>query len=80
MVQTTLAGCMGVQAFQFVKGHLPKFDDESAKAWLYGKLLVALLTEKIVRHVRTLSPWGHDMQAQHMEALQVRPQPSHTRD
>ena len=24
-------------------GHLPKYDDDSAKAWLYGKLLVALL-------------------------------------
>ena len=44
-------------------GHLPKSDAESAKAWLYGKLLVALLTEKIVRHARTLSPWGYDIQA-----------------
>ena len=62
-------------------GHLPKFDDESAKAWLYGKLLVALLTEKIVRHARTLSPWGYSVQAyaQHMEGIQVRPKPSRTR-
>ena len=30
-------------------GHLPKHDDESAKAWLYGKLLVALLVEKLTR-------------------------------
>ncbi len=59
-------------------GHLPKFDDESAKAWLYGKLLVALLTEKIVRHARTLSPWGYDVRAhaQYMEGIQIRPQPS----
>ncbi len=31
-------------------GHLPKYDDESAKAWLYGKLLVALLVEKLIHH------------------------------
>ena len=59
-------------------GHLPKFDDDSARAWLYGKLLIALLTEKIVRHARTLSPWGYDMQAyvQYVEGLQVRAKPS----
>ena len=27
-------------------GHLPKFDDDSARVWLYGKLLIVLLTEK----------------------------------
>ena len=39
-------------------GHLPKRDDESAKAWLYGKLLVALLVEKLIRHASAISPWG----------------------
>ncbi len=48
-------------------GHLPKSDEESAKAWLYGKLLVALLTEKIVRHARTFSPWGYRIPAQSLE-------------
>lgn len=48
-------------------GHLPKSDEESAKAWLYGKLLVALLTEKIVRHARTFSPWGYRISAQSLE-------------
>ena len=42
-------------------GHLPKYDDESAKAWLYGKLLVALLVEKVVRHALAISPWGFDV-------------------
>ncbi len=42
-------------------GHLPKHDDESAKAWLYGKLLVALLGEKVVRHAMAVSPWGYDV-------------------
>ena len=41
-------------------GHLPKHDEQSARAWLYGKLLVALLTEKLVQHANALSPWGCD--------------------
>ena len=40
-------------------GHLPKHDDESAKAWLYGKLLVALLIEKLINHAESISPWGY---------------------
>ena len=40
-------------------GHLPKYDEESAKAWLYGKLFVALLTEKLIHHARAVSPWGY---------------------
>jgi len=40
-------------------GHLPKYDDESSRAWLYGKLLVALLTEKLARIGRDFSPWGY---------------------
>lgn len=39
-------------------GHLPKYDDQSSRAWLYGKLFVALLTQKLVRIGRELSPWG----------------------
>jgi hypothetical protein len=42
-------------------GHLPKHDQESSQAWLYGKLFVALLTEKIIGHARTLSPWGYEL-------------------
>jgi len=36
--------------------HLPKADAQSARAWLYGKLFVVLLTEQVMRHGRTLSP------------------------
>lgn len=39
-------------------GHLPKKDPASSRAWLYGKLLIALLTEKMQRHAAALSPWG----------------------
>jgi hypothetical protein len=40
-------------------GHLPKHDDASSRAWLYGKLLVALLTEKIISTAESVSPWGY---------------------
>jgi hypothetical protein len=42
-------------------GHLPKHDQDSAKAWLYGKLFVALLTEKLIQHARVFSPWGYPL-------------------
>jgi len=45
-------------------GHLPKYDQESAKAWLYGKLFVALLTEKLIQQASALSPWGYSVQIQ----------------
>jgi hypothetical protein len=40
-------------------GHVPKLDDGSSRAWLYGKLLVALLTEKLARVGSAISPWGY---------------------
>jgi hypothetical protein len=40
-------------------GHLPKSDEESSRAWLYGKLFVALLTQKLIRIGRDISPWGY---------------------
>lgn len=43
-------------------GHLPKYDDESSQAWLYGKLFVTLLTEKLIAHARAFSPWGYALQ------------------
>ena len=36
-------------------GHLPKRNPVSARAWLCGKLLVALLVEKAVRHASAVS-------------------------
>ena len=42
-------------------GHLPKYDDESARAWLYGKLFTALLVEKLIRQASAISPWGYDL-------------------
>lgn len=42
-------------------GHLPKFQDASSRAWLYGKLFVALLTQKLIHTGRAISPWGYDL-------------------
>lgn len=42
-------------------GHLPKHDPESSQAWLYGKLFVALLTEKFIQSATDFSPWGYDL-------------------
>ena len=43
-------------------GHIPKRTDESAKAWLYGKLFVALLIEKLIRYASFFSPWGYKLE------------------
>jgi hypothetical protein len=43
-------------------GHLPKSDPVSAEAWLYGKLLVAMLTQKMIHHSESFSPWGYDLE------------------
>jgi len=40
-------------------GHLPKIDPESSKAWLYGKLFVSLLAERMFQEAETFSPWGY---------------------
>lgn len=51
-------------------GHLPKHDDESAKAWLYGKLFAALMTERIITYAESFSPWGYGAAlATHTEPL-----------
>jgi hypothetical protein len=42
----------------FSLGNLPKYEDESCKAWLHGKMFVALLAQAIVDKGRFFSPWG----------------------
>lgn len=44
-------------------GHLPKRDPESSRAWLYGKLMLALLGQKLGRLGRDVSPWGYPLEA-----------------
>lgn len=43
-------------------GHVPKTNDDTAKAWMQGKVLVALLIEKILLEGRFFSPWGYRAQ------------------
>ncbi len=40
-------------------GQLPKHGAESARAWLYGKLLTSLLGRALMRLGRDISPWGY---------------------
>lgn len=42
---------------------LPKTTDESARAWVQGKLLTALLVEALAVKAKFFSPWGHDVTA-----------------
>ena len=44
-------------------GHLHKSDPESCKAWLYGKMFVALLVERIFKEAESFSPWGYPLRA-----------------
>src|SRR5882762_616411 len=42
-------------------GHLPKHDERSSRAWLYGKLLMVLLGQKLMLLGRDISPWGYSV-------------------
>lgn len=44
-------------------GQLPKRNASSWRAWLYGKLLVALLVERLIEEAEALSPWGYPLPA-----------------
>jgi hypothetical protein len=44
-------------------GNVPKHDDRSSRAWLYGKLLVTLLAQKLIRIGRDISPSGYPLSA-----------------
>lgn len=49
-------------------GHLRKYDETSAHAWLQGKLFVALLTEALLRYGETFFPWGYPIQRQNEDS------------
>jgi hypothetical protein len=42
-------------------GHLPKYDPTSCKAWIQGKLLLALLTDRLHLEAERFSPWGYGL-------------------
>jgi hypothetical protein len=43
-------------------GQLPKRSDASSRAWLHGKLLVALLIERLIADAESFSPWGYRLE------------------
>ena len=47
----------------FQLGHVPKRSDASARAWIEGKLLTALLIERLIDEARLFSPWGFEIAA-----------------
>jgi hypothetical protein len=44
-------------------GHVPKRNDDSARAWIEGKLLTVLLIERLLGEARLFSPWGFELPA-----------------
>ena len=44
-------------------GELPKRRSDSCRAWLHGKLLVALLLERLLDEAEHFSPWSYDLDA-----------------
>lgn len=52
-------------------GHLRKTDEQAAKSWIQGKLLVAFLIESLICYGESFFPWGYPV----CEALGTEPQP-----
>jgi hypothetical protein len=48
--------------------HLPKQDDEGARAWLHGKLLVAFLVEALIHLGESFFPWGYPLNGELTQA------------
>jgi len=44
-------------------GHLPKWSDASCRAWIHGKLFIALLIERLLDAAEAVSPWGYRLVA-----------------
>lgn len=44
-------------------GQLPKTSDASARAWLHGKLFIAMLIERLLEEAESFSPWGYRLDA-----------------
>ena len=43
--------------------HVPKRSDDSARAWIEGKLLTVLLIERLLDEASFFSPWGFEIKA-----------------
>jgi hypothetical protein len=58
-------------------GHLKKTDPASARAWLHGKLLVAMLIQAIQTAARSFSPWGYPLEPDRSPAFSMARMPAH---
>ena len=52
-------------------GHLKKHDDTAARAWLQGKLLVALLIDVLLLTAERISPWGYPLQQNEAQSMSL---------
>lgn len=50
-------------------GHLPKSNDASAAAWMQGKILTALLVERVLHQAAFFSPSGLNFSTQSLETV-----------
>ncbi|MBI3712185.1 MAG: IS4 family transposase [Burkholderiales bacterium] len=50
-------------------GHLKKHDDNAARAWLQGKLLVAFLIDALLVVAERFSPWGYLLHQENSQPL-----------
>lgn len=44
-------------------GHLPKESAGSCRAWIHGKLFIALLLERLLEEAEAVSPWGYRLES-----------------
>jgi hypothetical protein len=44
-------------------GCLPKYDEQSCRAWIQAKLLCGLLIERLMREAKFFFPWGYRLPA-----------------
>ncbi|MDR3568393.1 MAG: transposase [Syntrophobacteraceae bacterium] len=52
-------------------GHIPKHNEESCIAWFYGKMVVAMLVEKLYLEAKSFSPWGYPIECPHRDSAQL---------
>lgn len=53
-------------------GALPKTSDSSSRAWIHGKMLVALLIEQFIEAADSFFPWGYHLPPQSLARNAVR--------
>jgi hypothetical protein len=58
-------------------GHLKKHDSQASRAWLQGKLLVALLLDALLQTAERISPWGYHAREFQSTPLPVARNPVH---